>query len=504
MSGWYTAAPTLEAILRDELVDSITLTLSLEGLSHHVLPLEKLCLLDPIALARHDAIVALRDRADWPGDADPADPDRAAADAFLAELSHAAGEGPDRDSAFPAEDQLDDLRTDLLHLAHVVHSNLDEMKRTASSNARSRHQSNRTHVGSTSAPGLGLNDSTAKERQERRLRALIDGRIELIHAYGGVSFEPIRREDQADLETTKAVWEASSGPCPIFPEYDSLRPGWATTKAEILERNKQNAYCGKWEAYPKSGMPPSTLLLLEFRCVMRAVTVAWTFRPDSKDAHGEALRPHVTFNDQDRVGYGEAPDTYIQCAARWSLTEQLVDDVMKRCLSRAASPQQTHELTRRIYSDLSSRLTNAGKVITLTQAIISLRTQRGEGLFDLNQRPGYQTTPRTSGATSSRGKSPARSSRDTSRTRSFPEPRRGKIRSSLTDGKRVRFGPRTDDEASGAESRDASPERSRAGSHSDSAPRGVCYAWRDHGRCSRGSDCRFEHTPSEKGANARS
>ena len=64
----------------------------------------------------------------------------------------------------------------------------------------------------------------------------------------------------------------------------------------------------------------------------------------------------------------------------------------------------------------------------------------------------------------------------------------------------MRFGSRTDDEASGAESRDASPERSRIGAASDSGSRGVCYAWRDHGRCSHGADCRFEHTPSDKGS----
>ena len=494
------AAPTLETILREELIDSLVMTLSLEGLSHNTLPLQTLCLLDPIALARHEAIVALMDRAAWPQDDGPDARDREAADAFLSALNDAAGDGPDRALDFPARDQVDDRRDDLLHLAHVVHSNLAEMKRTASTNARSRHLSNRAPTGSTSVTGHGLNDSTAKERQERRLRALIDERLELILIYGGLSFEPIRREDQADLETTKTIWEASSGPCPILPEYDSLRPGWATTKAEILERNKQNDYCGAWEPYPKSGMPPSPLQLLEFRCVMRGVTVSWTFCPDSKDASGEKIRPHVTFSDQDRVGYGETPDTYVLCAARWSLTEQLVDDVMKRCLSRAATPQQTYELIRRIYSDLSSRLTNAGKVITLSQAIISLRTQRGEGLFDLNQRPGYTTLRTSSAAPARSGKSPARSSRDPSRTRSSSETRRGsKVRPILIDGKRVRFDSRTDDEASGPESRGSSPERTRAGSRSDSAPRGVCYAWRDHGRCSRGSDCRFEHNPSAKG-----
>ena len=68
----------------------------------------------------------------------------------------------------------------------------------------------------------------------------------------------------------------------------------------------------------------------------------------------------------------------------------------------------------------------------------------------------------------------------------------------------MRFDSRRDDEASGAESRDASPERSRASTSSDTGSRGVCYAWRDHGRCSHGSNCRFEHTNSDKGSKQRS
>ena len=502
LSGWNQAAPSLETILRDELIDSLRMTLSLEGLAHHALLLNRLNLLEPIALSRHNAIEALKDREDWPGDG-PADrPDRLAADAFMDALCGAADDGDERDPAFPARDQLDDLHADILHLAHVVKNQLAEMKRTAAANARSRHVSNRTNLASSSTPGQGLNDSTAKERQERRLRALIDARIEHIHAYGGLSFEPIRREDQADLETTKAIWEASAGPCPILPEYDSLRPGWATTKAEILERNKQNAYCGKYEAFPNQGMPPPALQLIELRCVMRGASVAWTFGPESKDANGEIIRPHVTFTDLDRVGYGVKPNTYVQCAVRWSLIEQLVDDITKRCLTRGSSARQTYELIRRIYSDLSSRLTNGGKVITLTHAVISLRTQRGEGLFDLNSQPGYLSNPRTRNSSTPRtGKSPSRAGRD-SRSRTVAEPRRKQFRST-SDGKRVRFNAHTDDEASGPESRGASPERSRAGPSSDSGSRGVCYAWRDHGRCNRGSDCRFEHTPSEKGANQR-
>ena len=182
-----------------------------------------------------------------------------------------------------------------MHLAHVVSNHLAEMKKTAAANARSRHINNRPHVSSNTAPGQGLNDSTAPERTERRLRVLIDARVEHIHAYGGLlSFEPIRCEDQADLETTKYIWEASAGTCPILPESDSLNPCWATSKAAILERNKQNLYCGKYKPYPETGMPPVSLLLLEFTCVMRGAAVAWTFGPDSKDAHGEPIRPHAT------------------------------------------------------------------------------------------------------------------------------------------------------------------------------------------------------------------
>lgn len=158
---------------------------------------------------------------------------------------------------------------------------------------------------------------------------------------------------------------------------------------------------------------------------MRGAAVAWTFGPDSKDANGEPIRPHVTYCDLDRVGYGVAPDTYVTCAARWSLDEQLVADLSKRCMTRGSTPRQTFELIRRIYSDLSSRLTNGGKVITLTHAIISLRTQRGEGLFDLNAQPGLHSLPRTPGSSSSRsGKSPARPSRDSTRTRTVSNFRR--------------------------------------------------------------------------------
>ena len=93
---------------------------------------------------------------------------------------------------------------------------------------------------------------------------------------------------------------------------------------------------------------------------MRGAAVAWTFGPDSKDANGEPIRPHVTYCDLDRVGYG-----------------------------------------------------------------VSLRTQRGEGLFDLNAQPGLHSLPRTPGSSSSRsGKSPARPSRDSTRTRTVSDFRR--------------------------------------------------------------------------------
>ena len=105
---------------------------------------------------------------------------------------------------------------------------------------------------------------------------------------------------------------------------------------------------------------------------MRGAAIAWTFGPDSKDANGEPIRSHATYCDLDRVGYGVAPDTYVTCAARWSLDEQLVADLSKRCMTRGSTPRQTFELIRRIHSDLSSRLTNCGKVINLTHAIISL------------------------------------------------------------------------------------------------------------------------------------
>ena len=341
------------------------MTLSLEGLAHHVELLTRLALLEPITLARHHVLVALRDREDWPEEEGDDQPSRFAADEFLRALCDAAGDGPDRDPAFPARDEVESLRADIIHLAHVVSNHLADMKKTAAANARSRHLSNRSNLPSSAAPGQGLNDSTAAERKERRLRILIDARVEHVHAYGGLSFEPIRREDQADLETTKLIWEASAGPCPILPEFDSLTPCWATSKAAILERNKQNNYCGKYKAYPEVGMPPTSLLLREFCCVMRGAAVAWTFGPDSKDAAGELIRPHVTYCELDRVGYGVAPDTYVTCAARWSLVEQLVADLTKRCLTRGTPPRQTFELIRRIYSDLSSRLTNGGKVITL-------------------------------------------------------------------------------------------------------------------------------------------
>ena len=121
-----------------------------------------------------------------------------------------------------------------------------------------------------------------------------------------------------------------------------------------------------------------------------------------------------------------------------------------------------------------------------------------------SQGPSYAPS-RTPGSSSGRsGKSPARASRDSSRTRTVSESRRTQSRASRTEGKRVRFGSRNDDEASGAESRDASPERSRASTSSDTSSRGVCYAWRDHGRCSHGANCRFEHTPSDKGSKQRS
>ena len=105
---------------------------------------------------------------------------------------------------------------------------------------------------------------------------------------------------------------------------------------------------------------------------MRGAAVAWTFGPDSKDANGEPIRPHATYCDLDRVGYGVAPDTYVTRAARWSLDEQLVADLSKRCMTLGSTPSQTSELIRRIHSDPSRRLTNGGKVITLTHAIISL------------------------------------------------------------------------------------------------------------------------------------
>ena len=505
MSGFAATAPSLETLLKEELVDSLTMTLSLEGLAHHVELLTRLALLEPITLARHHALVALQDREDWPEEEGDDLPSRFAADEFLRALCDAAGDGPDRDPAFPARNELESLRADIIHLAHVVSHHLADMKKTAAANARSRHLNNRSHVPSSAAPGQGLNDSTAAERKERRLRLLIDARVEHVHAYGGLSFEPIRREDQADLETTKMIWEASAGPCPILPEYDSLTPCWATSKAAILERNKQNQYCGKYKAYPESGMPPTSLLLLEFCCVMRGAAIAWTFGPESKDAAGELIRPHVTYSDLDRVGYGVSPDTYVTCAARWPLVEQLVADLTKRCLTRGSTPRQTFELIRRIYSDLSSRLTNGGKVITLTHAIISLRTQRGEGLFDMSSQGPSYTPSRASGSSSSRSnKSPARTSRDSSRTRAVPDSRHTKSRASRTESKRVRFDSRTDDEASGAESRDASPERSRASTSSDNGSRGVCFAWRDHGRCSHGANCRFEHSNNDKGPKQRS
>ena len=86
-------------------------------------------------------------------------------------------------------------------------------------------------------------------------------------------------------------------------------------------------------------------------------------------------------------------------------------------MTRGSTPRQTFELIRRIYSDLSSRLTNGGKVITLTHAIISLdpyAARRGALRdFDLNAQPGLHSLPRTPGSSSSRsGKSPARPSRD--------------------------------------------------------------------------------------------
>ena len=66
MSGFAAAAPSLDALLKEELVDSLTMTLSLEGLAHHVELLTRLALLEPITLARHQALVALKDREDWP------------------------------------------------------------------------------------------------------------------------------------------------------------------------------------------------------------------------------------------------------------------------------------------------------------------------------------------------------------------------------------------------------------------------------------------------------
>ena len=43
-----------------------------------------------------------------------------------------------------------------------------------------------------------------------------------------------------------------------------------------------------------------------------------------------------------------------------------------------------------------------------------------------------------------------------------------------------------------------------SGHDSDNGSRGVCYAWRDHGRCSHGANCRFEHTNNDKGPKQRS
>ena len=94
MSGFAATAPSLEALLKEELVDSLTMTLSLEGLAHHVELLTRLALLEPITLARHHALVALQDREDWPEEEGNDLPSRRAADDFLHALCDAAGDGP--------------------------------------------------------------------------------------------------------------------------------------------------------------------------------------------------------------------------------------------------------------------------------------------------------------------------------------------------------------------------------------------------------------------------